>query len=72
MNKSTIGDFQIGDEVYHINNLKLILRVVRVSTAVGEITCWCLDPYGQEHEIEFMPEELVKTVNTMLGKIPAP
>jgi hypothetical protein len=78
MEKSAINNFQAGDHVYHINNSALLLEVTSVNVQVNEISCRCVDPYGHVHEVEFMPEELIKpsnpeeSVNPAQYKITAP
>lgn len=60
MGKYKIQNFNIGDEVYHLSNTKLIMVVVEIHQDANELSCKWIDNNGNRHCEEFMPEELGK------------
>lgn len=60
MAQYTINDFQKGDTVYHLSNIKLMMVAVEINKEMGEISCRWVDKDGKIQCVEFMPEELGK------------
>ncbi len=61
MGKYILNDFQIGDSVYHLSNVDLIMVVIKVNQNPEEISCRWVDKLGKREVGEFLPQELGKT-----------
>lgn len=60
MAKYTIQDFSIGDKVYHLSNVKLLMVVIEVHVDTNTINCRWIDSSGNSTSRDFIPQELGK------------
>jgi len=63
MAKYTFKDFQIGDQVYHLSNTRLIMVAIELNADMNEISCRWVDKDGKVQCVEFMAEELGKAID---------
>jgi hypothetical protein len=60
MEKSTIDDFENGDQIYHLTNSRRTMVVIGINKESNEVTCRWLDDSGISHKEEFFASELAK------------
>ena len=60
MGQYKISDFKIGDQVYHLSNMKVNMVAIQINESENLVSCRWMDSSGKTISKEFMPEELGK------------